>query len=170
MKKLAAVVAAVSLVSLVTLAYGEMPGHGMGPGMNCGCGMDGQMMGEEHHMAKHLKALNLDEQQKTAIAELKSKTMKETITKTAEMHIVQIELHDLLNLDPVDMKAVEEKVKALEAMHTGMCLAHIKAMEECKAKMTPEQRKKLKELVAAEPMMEGGDRGRNQEREKKKKR
>jgi coenzyme F420-reducing hydrogenase alpha subunit len=36
-----------------------------------------------------------------------------------------------------------------------MHLSHIKAMEECKAKLTPEQRKKLREMVEAGPMMEG---------------
>jgi Spy/CpxP family protein refolding chaperone len=74
MKKLAAIVAAVSIVALAALAYGDMGGHGMGSGMMCGCGMDGQMMGTEH-----LKSLSLDEQQKTLIGEIKSRMMKEMI-------------------------------------------------------------------------------------------
>jgi Spy/CpxP family protein refolding chaperone len=53
------------------------------------------------------------------------------------------------------MNAVEAKVKQLEAMKTEMQLSHIKAMEECKAKLTPEQRKKFREMIEAEPMMEG---------------
>jgi hypothetical protein len=36
-----------------------------------------------------------------------------------------------------------------------MHLSHIKAMEECKTKLTPEQRKKLREMIETEPMMEG---------------
>ncbi|MFZ3137264.1 MAG: hypothetical protein WA126_07740, partial [Thermodesulfovibrionales bacterium] len=60
MKKLAVLVAAVSIVALAALAYGDMGGHGMGSGMMCGCGMDGQMMETEHHMSKHLMGLNLD--------------------------------------------------------------------------------------------------------------
>ena len=43
MKKLVTLVAAVSIASMTALAYGEMGGHGMGPGMMSGCGMDGQM-------------------------------------------------------------------------------------------------------------------------------
>jgi Spy/CpxP family protein refolding chaperone len=82
--------------------------------------------------------------------------MKETIRRTADMRIVQIELKDLLSQDPVDMKAVEEaKVKQLEMMKTEMHLSHIKAMEDCKTKLTPEQRKKLREMIEAGPMMEG---------------
>jgi Spy/CpxP family protein refolding chaperone len=52
------------------------------------------------------------------------------------------------------MKAVEAKVKQLEMMRTEMHLSHIKAMEECKTKLTPEQRKKLREMIESGPMME----------------
>jgi Spy/CpxP family protein refolding chaperone len=150
MKKLAAIVAAVSIVALAALAYGDMGGHGMGSGMMCGCGMDGQMMGTEH-----LKSLSLDDQQKTLIGEIKSRMMKETIRRTADMRIVQIELKDLLSQDPVDMKAVEAKVKQLEMMRTEMHLSHIKAIEDIRTKLTPEQRKKLREMIEAGPMMGG---------------
>ena len=159
MKKLAVMVAVVSIVALGALAYGDMGGHGMGSGMmsSCGCGMGmgDQMMEAEHHMSKHLMGLNLDEQQKALISEIKSRMMKETIRRTADMRIVQIELKDLLSQDPVDMRAVEAKVKQLETMRTEMHLSHIKAMEDCKAKLTPQQRKKLREMTEAGPMMEG---------------
>jgi len=154
MKKLAVIVAAVSVVALAVLAYGDMGGRGMGPGMMGGCGMDGQMMGAEHHMSKHLMGLNLDEQQKTLTGEIKSRMMKEMIRRSADMRIVQIELKDLLRQDPVDMKAVEAKVKQLEMMRTEMHLSHIKAMEDIKTKLTPDQRKKLREMMEAGPMME----------------
>jgi Spy/CpxP family protein refolding chaperone len=146
-----------------------MGGHGMGSGMMCGCGMDGQMMEAEHHMSKHLMGLNLDEQQKALIGKIKSRMMKETIRRTADMRIVQIELKDLLSQDPVDMKAVEAKVKQLEMMKTEMHLSHIKAMEDCKTKLTPEQRKKLREMIEAGPMMEGMGMKHDQERGMKKK-
>jgi Spy/CpxP family protein refolding chaperone len=155
MKKLVTLVAAVSIASMTALAYGEMGGHGMGPGMMSGCGMDGQMTEPDHHIAKHFKGLNLDEQQKASIGEIKSRMMKETIRRKADMQIAQIELKDLLKRDPVDMKAVEAKMKQLEIMKTEMHLSHIKAMEDCKARLTPEQRKKLKEMMEAGPMTEG---------------
>ena len=155
MKKFVAIVAAVSIVALAALAYGDMGGRGMGPGMMCGGGMDGQMMEAEHHMSKHLMGLNLDEQQKALIGEIKSRMMKETIRRTADMRIVQIELKDLLSQDSVNMKAVEAKVKQLEMIKAEMHLSHIKAMEDCKTNLTPEQRKKLREMIEAGPMMEG---------------
>jgi len=166
MKKSAAIAAAVSIVAFAALAYGEPGGQGMGPGMKCGCDRDERMMESEHHMPKQLMDLNLDEKQKASIGQIKSGMMKETIKRTADMRIVQIELKDLLSQDTVDMKAVEAKVKQLEMIKTEMHLSHIKAMEECKAKLTPEQRKKLREMMEAGPMMEGMGMGmkHNQER------
>jgi len=117
--------------------------------------MDGQMMAVEQHMSPYLMALNLDEQQKASIGEIKSRMMKETIRRTADMRIVQIELKDLLSKDPVDMTVVEAKVKKLEMMRTEMLLSHIKTVEECKTKLTPAQRKKLGAMIEAGPMMYG---------------
>lgn len=153
MKKLAFVVAAVSLLAFAALAYGERGGQRPGSGMLYGCGMDGTMMDAEHHMTKMMKGLNLDEQQKTSMREIKSRMMKETITKKADLQIAHIELRDLLTQDTVDMKAIEAKVRQLEAMKADMQLSHIKAMEECKTKLTPEQRKKMREMMEAAPMM-----------------
>jgi len=153
MKK-SAVIAAVSIVALAALAYGEMGGLDMGPGMMGDCVMGGQMMEAEHHMSQHLMGLNLDEQQRTLIGEIKSRMMKETIQRNADMRIVHIDLRDLLSKDPVDMKAVEAKVKQLEMMRTEMHLSHIKAMEDIKTKLTPEQRKKFREMFEDGPMME----------------
>jgi len=44
--------------------------------------------------------LNLAEQQKVLIGEIKSRLMKKTIRRTPDMRIVQIECKDLLSQDP----------------------------------------------------------------------
>ena len=155
MKKLAVMVAAISIVGLTALAYGEKDNHGMGSGMMGGCDMGGQMMDAEGCISKHLMGLNLDEQQTTLTGEIKSRMMKDRIKMAADMRIVHIELKDLLRQDPVEMKAVEAKVKQLEVMRTEMHLSHIKAMEDIKTKLTPEQRKKFRQMLDAGPMMEG---------------
>ena len=166
MKKLIVAVAVVSIVAFAALAFGQMGGHGMGQGMmgglGTGCGMMsgggmGQgMMGAGHQMWGNLMSLNLDEQQKTSIGEIKSRIMKDSIKRMADMRIAHLELKDLLSKDPVDMKAVEAKVKQYEMMRTEMQLSHIKAMEEVKAKLTPDQRKKFGEMVETGLMMGGG--------------
>jgi len=117
--------------------------HGMG-GMQ-GCGM---MMDDDHPMLKHIMALGLDEKQKEAFRALRSKTMKDMIKKRADRQIAGVELRDLLGKDVVDMKAVEASVKKSESLRTEMFLAHIRAHEEMKSILTPEQRKRLKEMMA----------------------
>jgi len=147
MIKFTIIVGIVSLVALTTLAFADMGGHGM----------DSQMM-DGHHMMKCLTGLNLDEKQKASIGEIKSRMMKDEIRRTADLRIVQIELNDLLCKEPVDMKAVEAKVKQSETMRTEMKLSCIKDMEDIKAKLTSEQRKNMKEMMLGTkpmPMMEG---------------
>jgi Spy/CpxP family protein refolding chaperone len=163
MKKLAVISAAVFILALAGLAFGDMDDPGMGPGMMGNCGMHGNMMGAGMMgdcgmcgiMMDRLTDLNLDEQQRTAINAIKSKMMKDTIRKSADMRIAQIELNDLLQQDPLDMKAVEAKMKQLESMRTEMRLSHLKAMEDIKAKLTPEQRKEFLQMLEERPMMKG---------------
>lgn len=167
MKKLVVVAAAVSILAFSALAYGQMGGHGMGPGMmgGQGTGCDCEMMrghdmgherGErEHPMKGLLKGLNLDEQQKASIGEIRSRMMKDTIKREADLRIAHLELKNLLAKDPVDMKAAEATVRQAEALKTEMKLSHIKALEEIKAKLTPEQRKKFSEMRSDGPMMGG---------------
>jgi Spy/CpxP family protein refolding chaperone len=164
-KKLTVIVTVVSFVALAAVAYGQMGGHAMGSGMmggpGAGCGMmssgrmGGRTMEPEHQMWRHLAILNLDEQQKTSIGEIKSRMMKEAVRRMADMRIAHIELKELLAKDPMDMKAVEAKVKQSETLKTEMHLSHIKAMEEIKTKLTPEQKKKFRETIGAGPMAGG---------------
>ncbi len=113
--------------------------HGMG-GMQ-GCGM---MMDDDHPIWKHL---GLDDKQKDALKALRSKTMKDMVKKRADKQIAAIELNDLLGKDPVDMKAVEASVKKNASLEADMFLAHIKAREEMKSILTPEQRKRMREMM-----------------------
>ncbi len=108
--------------------------------------MDEMMMVDDHPMWKFLLGLGLDDKQKEALMVLRSKTMKDTIKKRADEQIAGIELRDLLSKEPVDMKAVEAAVKKRESLRTETFLAHVKAHEEMKSILTPEQRKQLKEM------------------------
>ena len=132
---------------------GGMRGGMMGgmehQGMSMMHGMGGMMMDDDHPMWKHLMGLGLDEKQKEALKALRSKMMKDMAKKGADRQIAGIELKDLLDKDPVDMKAVEAAVKKSESLRTEMFLAHVRAHEEMKSILTPEQRKQFKEMMAS---------------------
>jgi Spy/CpxP family protein refolding chaperone len=154
MKKAAVVAAAVSVVAFAALAYGDMESQGVKSEIIAGCGMDGQMIAVENDISKHLADINLDEQQKNIIGKIKSKMTKETIKRTAEMRIVQVEIKDFLNHDPVNVQAVEAEVKKLGMLKTDIYISHILAMEEIKANLTYEQRKTFKKLVEFGPIID----------------
>jgi Spy/CpxP family protein refolding chaperone len=131
--------------------HGGMMMEGMEhPGMMHGMHGD-DMMGDDHPMWKHFMELNLDDKQKESLKVLHTKTIKDIVKKRADIIIAHVELQDLLEKEPVDMKAVEASAKKNEALKTDMFLTHVKAHEEVKALLTPEQKKKLKEILAASP-------------------
>ncbi len=114
------------------------------PLMHRGFDQRGGMPGPEPFINKRLMGLGLDEKQKEAIKEINSNVMKSTIKKRADIEITRIELKDILDRETVDLGAAEAAVKKTETLMAEIHLMHIKAMEEIKSKLTPEQRKKFK--------------------------
>ncbi len=126
---------------------GGMEGEGMGHGM---------MMDDEHFLWRRIMALGLEEKQRGEVEKIRDSVMKEMIKKRADAQVAEIDLKELLDQDAVDMKRVEAKLKQIETVKTEMRLSLIKAREEVKSILTPEQRKKFKEPPEMGPMM--GDR------------
>jgi Spy/CpxP family protein refolding chaperone len=105
------------------------------------------MMGAEHRMWEALKGLGLDEKQSGAIQEIKGRVTKDTIRKGADVRIGMIELKEMLDKDPVDINAVEAKLKQIGAVKTDLILSHIKAREEVKTHLTSDQKNMFKEKL-----------------------
>lgn len=94
-----------------------------------------------------LKQLDLTAAQKAAIHDIRIALKKDEIKKRADLKIASMEFREYLRKDSVDMSAVESQVKKIEGFKTAMKLNAIKAREEIKSKLTPDQRKKLVELM-----------------------
>lgn len=147
MKKLVAGLTISFVIAMVAIVYAQ--GHGMmGEGSEMGTGFMGRGVGimGEQHLLKKLMGLGLDEKQNEAIKGIVRTTQKETIKKRADLSVARIELKDLLDEDSVNMTAVEPKIKQIEALEADIYLSHIKTLEVIKTKLTPDQRKKLKEV------------------------
>ena len=152
MKKSALVLAFVLLLVGVNIAYAQDPP--MGGGM-MGEGMMGEGMMHSDHLWKGLKGLGLDEKQRETAKGIIRKTMKDVIKKRADIQIARIDLKDALDEDSLNMKVVESKLRTIEALETDIHLNHIKAIEEIKSILTPDQRKKLKDVMAEHHMKKG---------------
>ncbi len=111
--------------------------HGSGP-------MHGPR-GHGHYLWKKLLALGLTDKQIDALKAIRMKEAKEKIRKKADLELTRVDLRELLGRDSVDMNSVEANLKKAESLRTDLRLSRIKAMEDIKAVLTPEQRAKFKE-------------------------
>jgi hypothetical protein len=138
----------------------ERPYPGMMPGPD---GMmrhespPGMMMDFKPPLWRYIRKLGLDERQMKELRTVRERIMKERIRKEADMQITGIELKELLDKDPVDLKAAGMKLKRIETIKTEMHLSFLRAMEEVKAKLNPGQRSKFMEMLRRGPMGEMED-------------
>jgi Spy/CpxP family protein refolding chaperone len=129
------------------------------------------MMRADHRIWRALSDLGLDEKQKEAIKDLRTAVRKDAIRKVADVKIARIEIRELLDKDTVDMGAVEAKLKQMESLKTDLHLSRIKAFQEIKATLTPEQREKFRTNLRKHGGFPGkcGHEGRGMMTEKKEK-
>jgi Spy/CpxP family protein refolding chaperone len=108
---------------------------------------EGMGMPRPSQLVRMLKAkLGLSDEQAKQLTQIFSQATKAGIKQRADIRIVELELRELLEADPVDMGQVEGKLKASEGLRTTLRLSLIKAHEQAKGVLTPEQRQKLEGL------------------------
>lgn len=175
-------VSAVLALVLSVPAYAQMePGmmQGMVSGMQGGMGgMMGGMepsgsMGKMGSMRSdqasgqvmgYISPLDLkDELKLTADQVAKLKTIhaeyrKGTIRKSAEVKAANIDLEELLSAKAIDYGKVEKKVKAVEALKSGLMLSRVEALKKVQGVLMPEQFDKYREK-ARRPMGHGAGSG-----------
>lgn len=147
----AAVVMAAATVALAQMGPGQ-PGPGMGPGMMMGPGgMTGAAATNDRPwitvMLDHREELGLSAEQVGRLFTMRDQYAKEARKKTEALQKVEGEIGQLLGPGPVDLRAVEAKLREAEAIRTDLRLSRIKVIEEGKGALTAEQRKKFVELV-----------------------
>jgi Spy/CpxP family protein refolding chaperone len=126
-------------------------------------GKRGDMMERYHHMQMMMRHLGLDEKQKAEVERIMTAHMKEVIKKQADLKIAKLDLKSILSKDSIDMKAAESKLKDIEAMKTALFLSHLTVHQDIKSVLTPEQQKKMKEMMEMH-IMGGGMMGKGDAR------
>ena len=132
-----------------------MDGGGMGMGGGCGMSGGGAGMWDGAHAKYVIDALGLDDNQSTEVKAVLLKLQKEMIQKRADIQVAELELREILVKDPVDVKVAEAKVKQIASLKTDAAMMHIQGIEDVKAKLTPEQKKKLSEMMQMRGMGHG---------------
>jgi len=99
--------------------------------------------------------LGLTADQERSLRELRANFQKESIKRTAEIDVAELELGDLLEQEKVDIAKAEMLVRKSAILRADLRVARVKTIEAGKAVLTPEQRGKLDQL-GREPMMGPG--------------
>jgi Spy/CpxP family protein refolding chaperone len=90
--------------------------------------------------------LGLSDEQVKQLTQIFSQATKLRIKQRADLRIAEFELGELLEAEPVDMGQVESKLKAIEGLRTTLRFTLIKAHEQAKGILTPDQRQKLERM------------------------
>jgi Spy/CpxP family protein refolding chaperone len=141
----------------------------MGPGMMGGGMMGGGMMGMAPQdrpwltiMLDHRQQLALSAEQVGKLFDLREGFQQAAQDKARELAKAEEELATMLGPQPVDLKAAEAKLRAIEALRTELRLARLKTIEEGKRLLTQDQQAKLAQIAEQLPSSAGMGPGRSQ--------
>ncbi len=129
-----------------------VPGGMMGPDGMMGGGMmgPGGMMGGATNdrpwitiMLDQRQELGLSAEQVGTLFDLRENFQRVARSKMEELQRTEQELDRMLGPGPVDLAAVEAKLKEIEAKRTDLRLSRLKVIEQAKQVLTADQQKRL---------------------------
>jgi Spy/CpxP family protein refolding chaperone len=97
---------------------------------------------------RNREKLDLTSEQVKNLERLRKDFEKQSIRKDADIRVAKLDLHALLDAQPVDMTEVEAKVREIERLRADLRFGRIRAAQEAKEQLTVEQRQKLDQLLA----------------------
>lgn len=130
-----------------------MMGYRMTPEMMRGMGIDPSFHRRGGHewplisqMLMWQDQLGLTADQERTLRELRANFEKESIKRTAEIDVAELELNGLLEQDKVDVAKVEALAKKSAMLQAELRVSRVKTIEAGKAVLTPEQAEKFERL------------------------
>jgi Spy/CpxP family protein refolding chaperone len=93
--------------------------------------------------------LALSPAQVQSLERLRSDFQREATRRAADLRAAETALGTTLQTEPVDLAAVEAKLRDIERQRADLRLARVKTIEQGKGQLTPEQRTKLSTLLAS---------------------
>jgi hypothetical protein len=99
-------------------------------------------------MLSHREELGLSSGQVQSLERLRADFQKEAIRAEADLRVSEMDLTQLLAAQPVDMTAVEGKIRGIEKRRADQRLARVRTIESGRAVLSADQREKLRALLA----------------------
>ena len=101
-------------------------------------------------MLNNKDALGLSSDQVRHLEQLRDSFQRQTIRNEADLRIIELDIAALLDNEPVDMAKLEAKMREEEKLRTDLRIARIRAIEQGKAVLNADQKKKLADLAPRE--------------------
>jgi hypothetical protein len=98
-------------------------------------------------MLNNKEALGLSPDQVRRLEQLRDNFQRQSIRSEADLRIIDLDIAALLDSEPVDMAKLEAKMREEEKLRTDLRIARIRAIEQGKALLDADQKKKLTELL-----------------------
>jgi len=97
-------------------------------------------------MLDHAQEFGLTPDQERKLRDLRTEFAKESVRRTADIRVAEIDLNSLLEQEKWDLTKIEPKVKEIAALQGDLRLARIKTLAAGREVLTPEQVEKLKQI------------------------
>jgi hypothetical protein len=98
-------------------------------------------------MLNNKEALGLSADQVRRLEQQRDNFQRLTIRNEADLRILELDIATLLDSEPVAMAKLEAKIREEEKLRSDLRIARIRAIEQGKALLNAEQKKKLTELL-----------------------
>ena len=98
-------------------------------------------------MLNNKEALGLSADQVRRLEQQRDNFQRLTIRNEADLRILELDIATLLDSEPVEMAKLEAKMREEEKLRADLRIARIRAIEQGKALLNAEQKKKLTELL-----------------------
>lgn len=102
-------------------------------------------------MLSYREYLSLSPEQVKKLEQLRDNFQRQSIRNEADARIVELDITQLLDSPNVDMGKVEGKIREAEKLRGDLRIARLRAIEQAKAVLNAEQRKKFSEAMEARP-------------------
>ena len=122
----------------------HMGGHGM-YGM-AHKGMKGMFMMPWKMMVLR-KELGLSDDQVNRIRDMYTNMRKQKVQLRSQIQLNKIDLQNMLMREDVNMQEVEQKIRDIANLKAEMHIAWIRAMQDMRNTLTPEQRDRVKSMI-----------------------
>lgn len=97
-------------------------------------------------MLSQKDALGLSADQVRKLEQLRDDFQQPSIRNDADLRIVELDIAGLLEKEPVEMAKLEGKIREAEKLRADIRITRIRAIEQARALLTTDQKKKLEDF------------------------